>query len=276
MGRSLGSMPTAIADPWRDRALGPDGLGADAEGCMATRSTINGIATFVVAGAVLASATVATTASASEDQVGTDATTHEVAAIPVGVLESPLTVVRADVPSAFVLTDAVAPVASAAVPDVAVHDRAVQRTLGRAKATRAQVRDRFADFTLHSRRTRDVRGIESSLYRGRFYRASVEPLRRCIAERESEGHYDVVSPSGLYFGAYQVSRPLARGATWMMLREHKRLMGAKQARKVLAKLRAKPMNTWPRYWQDAAFHTVMNWERTRSGASHWAGGRWHC
>ena len=62
----------------------------------------------------------------------------------------------------------------------------------------------------------------------------------------------------------------------MMLKEHKQLMGEKAAKSVLARLRAIPMNTWPRYWQDAAFSTVMNWDRTGSGSSHWAGGRWHC
>ena len=145
-----------------------------------------------------------------------------------------------------------------------------------AVATRVAAQKRFATFTLRSKATRDLRGVERSLYRGKFYRASVEEKRRCIATRESEGHYDVVSSSGLYYGAYQVSRPLARGATWMMLREHKRLMGVKQAKSVLSSLRSKPMNRWPRYWQDAAFHTVMNWEHTGSGAAHWAGGRWHC
>ncbi len=134
----------------------------------------------------------------------------------------------------------------------------------------------YTKFTLRSRATRDMRGVESSLYRGRYYRAAVEPKRKCIADRESEGHYDVVSASGSYFGAYQVSRELARGATWMMLKEHKRLMGAKSAKHTLAKLRGMPMNRWPRYWQDAAFHTVMNWDHTGSGAAHWAGGRWHC
>jgi hypothetical protein len=97
-----------------------------------------------------------------------------------------------------------------------------------------------------------------------------------VVERESEGFYDVVNPGGSYFGAYQVSRELARGATWMMLKEHKKLMGPKAAKQTLAKLRSKPMNTWPRYWQDAAFHTVINWDHTLSGAAHWAGGRWHC
>ena len=145
-------------------------------------------------------------------------------------------------------------------------------------ARRAQVAAfaKYSSFTLRSAATKDMRGVESSLYRGKYYRAAIEPKRRCIAQRESEGHYDVVSGSGLYFGAYQVSRELARGATWMMVKEHKALMGAKSARATLAKLRATPMNRWPRYWQDAAFHTVMNWEHTGSGAAHWAGGRWHC
>jgi len=134
----------------------------------------------------------------------------------------------------------------------------------------------YTRHTLRSTATRDMRGVERTLYRGRFYRPATESLRRCIVERESEGHYDVVSPSGSYFGAYQVSRDLARGATWMMLKEHKRLMGARTAKRVLADLRDKPMNRWPRYWQDAAFFTVMNWEGARSGAAHWAGGRWRC
>ena len=135
---------------------------------------------------------------------------------------------------------------------------------------------KFTRFTTMSKDTKDMRGIEPSLYRGKFYNKTSEAKRLCVVERESEGHYDVVNPSGAYRGAYQVSASLARGATWMMLKEHKKLMGEKNAKTVLAKLRSKPMNTWPRYWQDAAFHTVINWDHTLSGASHWAGGRWHC
>lgn len=161
--------------------------------------------------------------------------------------------------------------AAAVVPAVVRPSRAVAQRAARLARFAA-----FATFTLTSRATTDVRGVEKSLYRGRFYRSAVESQRLCIAHRESEGHYDVVSPSGLYFGAYQVSRALARGATWMMLKEHRALIGDKAAKAVLARLRAKPMNTWPRYWQDAAFSTVMNWEHTGSGAAHWAGGRWHC
>ena len=135
---------------------------------------------------------------------------------------------------------------------------------------------KFTSFTTSSKETKDMRGIEPSLYRGKFYNKTSEAKRLCVVERESEGHYDVVNPSGAYRGAYQVSASLARGATWMMLKEHKKLMGEKNAKRVLAKLRTKPMNTWPRYWQDAAFHTVINWDHTLSGAAHWAGGRWHC
>jgi hypothetical protein len=121
-----------------------------------------------------------------------------------------------------------------------------------------------------------MRGIEPSLYRGRFFHRSTETIRRCVIRRESLGYYDVVSPSGSYFGAYQVSGPLARGVTWMMLKEHRALLGADRARKLMARLRARPMNTWPRYWQDAAFFTVMNWEDLHSGRKHWAGGRTRC
>ncbi len=145
-----------------------------------------------------------------------------------------------------------------------------------ARQVQAAAYAKFTRFTLQSKATKDMRGVEASLYKGTYYRAAIEPKRRCIVDRESEGHYDVVNPSGAYRGAYQVSASLARGATWMMLKEHKRLMGEKAAKKVLSSLRAKPMNTWPRYWQDAAFHTVANWEHTGSGIAHWGGGRWHC
>lgn len=144
------------------------------------------------------------------------------------------------------------------------------------RAAKIAHKAKYQRYTMRSGATKDMRGVEQSMYRGRFFRSAVEAKRRCIAERESEGHYHVVSPSGLYFGAYQVSRELARGATWMMLKEHKQLLGAKRANRTLARLRATPMNQWPRYWQDAAFSTIMNWEQTGSGASHWAGGRWRC
>lgn len=130
-------------------------------------------------------------------------------------------------------------------------------------------------LTLTSTQTRDMRGVETSLYRGRYFKTSVETKRRCIAKRESEGQYDVVSRNG-YYGAYQMSPALAVGATWMMLPEHKKLLGDVVATRVLDNLRHTPLSKWTRYWQDAAFSTIFNWKSTGSGASHWGGGRWYC
>lgn len=136
---------------------------------------------------------------------------------------------------------------------------------------------KFADFTLRSVDTRDLKGVEPSLYRGAYFKPLVEEKRMCIVKRESEGYYEVRGGGGnRYFGAYQMSQELAQGATWMMLPEHKKLMGASEAKKVLAQLRTTPPNKWPRYFQDAAFSTIYNWEATGSGANHWAGGRWRC
>ena len=184
---------------------------------------------------------------------------------------------RATVPT----PTASAPPAAAqrAAASTAAHRAAASARTSRAVSSRqalAARQARFAHFTLHSADTKDMRGVEPSLYRGRYFKAKAEERRLCIVKRESEGEYDVINPTGSYFGAYQVSRPLARGVTFMMLPEHKKLMGTAKAKKVLAQLRSTPMNTWPRYWQDAAFHTIINWEGTLSGAAHWAGGRWHC
>lgn len=145
-----------------------------------------------------------------------------------------------------------------------------------ARAMQAARQASFAHFTLRSAATTDMRGVERSLYRGRYFHPRAEERRLCIVRRESEGYYDVVNPGGNYFGAYQVSRPLARGVTYMLVREHRDLLGADRAKQILTDLRQTPMNEWPRYWQDAAFHTIMNWEGPMSGASHWAGGRWTC
>lgn len=185
------------------------------------------------------------------------------------VLHQPLTSTDSETASASMA----APGRAAVADRVAAAQRASRAAAQRAVAARQA---RFTQFTLSSPQTRDMRGVEPSLYRGRFFRPAAEERRLCIVKRESEGHYDVVNPSGSYFGAYQVSKALARGVTFMMAREHRQLMGEAKAKDILGRLRGRPMNTWPRYWQDAAFHTIMNWDGTLSGASHWAGGRWSC
>jgi hypothetical protein len=133
------------------------------------------------------------------------------------------------------------------------------------------------EFTMNSRETRNMRGIEPSLYQGEFFDSAAEKMRRCIVKRESNGHYDVQGGAGnRYFGAYQMSRALSQGVTWMMMDEHKRILGAERAREIMKKLRDLPVTKWPRYWQDAAFSTIYNWKGPGSGGSHWFVGSWRC
>jgi hypothetical protein len=136
---------------------------------------------------------------------------------------------------------------------------------------RAQVSD-FIAFTAAGK----IFGLQPSRYTGAFYRPELENLRACVVKRESGGRYSVVSSGGRYFGAYQMSKELGIGATWMMLPEHKELLGADVAKTLLADLRKTPVHKWSRYWQDAAFSTVHNWERNSSGAHHWRGVRVPC
>ena len=215
-------------------------------------------------GLVAATVMIATSLGAAVGATAAPAPEGESAGTPVAA--SPARLARAEDPASWRKTATPATAATA------------QRRPSRAAARQALVVQQaaFTKFTTSSKETRDMRGVEKSLYRGKYYRAASETKRLCIVKRESEGHYDVVNPSGAYRGAYQVSAGLARGATWMMLKEHKKLMGEKSAKRVLASLRGKPMNQWPRYWQDAAFHTIINYKGTLSGAAHWAGGRWHC
>lgn len=142
-----------------------------------------------------------------------------------------------------------------------------------ALSPRAASRLKALRFVTRSARVLDLRGVESSAYKGKFFRSSQEGKRKCVFQRESNANYTSTrrspSPTGGYFGGYQMSRGLAVGATWMMLPEHKRLLGTKAAKKVLAHLRSVPAHKWNRYWQDAAFYTVYNWQGSASGAKHW-------
>jgi hypothetical protein len=113
-------------------------------------------------------------------------------------------------------------------------------------------------------------GIRPSLYRGAKFSPRAEKHRICIAKRESRGNYKARSAGGVYEGAYQMNRDLARGATWMMQPSVKKLMGAEGV-KILEKLRKTPVMKWNRYWQDRAFFTIW---RDGRGKSHWSGLCW--
>lgn len=111
----------------------------------------------------------------------------------------------------------------------------------------------------------DRHGVAASLYTGKWYSKKTERKRRCIVRKETGGNYTSVSSNGRYRGAYQMSRSLAVGATWMMQPEVKKELGA-QAALAVAQLRKIPTQKWNRYWQDRAFWTIW---RNGQGRSHW-------
>ena len=119
-------------------------------------------------------------------------------------------------------------------------------------------------------RARDRKGYEPSLYQGRWYMPKREAVRRCIMRRESWHNYR--AHGGRWTGAYQMSRALARGATWEMQPEVKRDFGEAGVA-ILRELRRTPMWKWDRYWQDRAFWTIW---RKGKGKSHWRGGDTAC
>ena len=126
----------------------------------------------------------------------------------------------------------------------------------------------------YSGRADDMKGIEPSLYRGEFFRKSDEAFRKCVIQRESRGRYNITGggnldsdPWGDYSGAYQLHPDLAHGVVFMMAKESKKTEDG-----LLDDIRdlhdIKPKN-WSRYFQDRAFYTILNWEGSRSGQSHW-------
>jgi hypothetical protein len=97
---------------------------------------------------------------------------------------------------------------------------------------------------------------------------------KCVAERESNGRPDAVSPTGRYRGKYQFNAPLARGATWHIMPWLKQWHP--KPKRYAAQLRRTPMNQWHEHVQDAAFYMTLNHSGLWSGKSHWKGGRWTC
>lgn len=97
---------------------------------------------------------------------------------------------------------------------------------------------------------------------------------QCVAERESHGNPRSTNRSGGYFGMFQMTRPLANGATWMMLdwlatwNDH--------PKRFAAQLRAVEPHHWPRNIQIAAMVETLNHRGKWTGARHWAGGRYPC
>ncbi len=117
---------------------------------------------------------------------------------------------------------------------------------------------------LGSKDAQDMKGFERSLYQGKWYMPKKEKIRRCIMDRESSYSYTARSPGGVYRGAYQMNRDLAKGAVWMMRKEVKKRMP--EALSELDGLFETPTHRWNRYWQDRAFWTIW---RKGKGKHHW-------
>jgi hypothetical protein len=120
----------------------------------------------------------------------------------------------------------------------------------------------------------DQTGVRASAYTGKFYRASQENYRKCVAGREGRHQYWTTGNWNYYEGTYQMTDALFTGAAWMIGRELKATY--KNWDVVRAQLLDTPGHKWGRFWQDMAFYTVLNWRGDGVGASHWAGGRYGC
>lgn len=119
--------------------------------------------------------------------------------------------------------------------------------------------------------SRDLLGWSPSLYQGKWFDAKVEPIRKCIMDRESNFSYTAVG-AGTYFGAYQMNRGLAVGALGVMEPEVRKEMGAEGVA-ILKALRAVAPSKWNRYWQDRAFYTIWH---GGDGKRNWQGGGLNC
>jgi len=121
-------------------------------------------------------------------------------------------------------------------------------------------------------KAKDVHGFRESLYQGKWYMPKKEAVRKCIIDRESNFHYKAVSRGGIYRGAYQMNRALAKGVSWMMQKEVRKEMG-EEGLKLVRALRSTKTQVWNRYWQDRAFWTIW---RKGEGSRHWGYGAKMC
>jgi hypothetical protein len=106
--------------------------------------------------------------------------------------------------------------------------------------------------------------VRPSTYKGEHYNPRWETWRQCVVWRESRDNQKAANRSSSARGLYQFLDTAWRiSLTHMLMPEHR------DRRIEVKALRSKPINTWPRYWQDAAFWTVLNHGK---GAQHWAYG----
>jgi hypothetical protein len=112
--------------------------------------------------------------------------------------------------------------------------------------------------------TDGIREVRESTYTGKHYSAQWERWRTCVVARESRDNPRAANRSSSARGLYQfLDNAWRTSLTHMLMPEHR------DERATVKALRTKPIHHWPRYWQDAAFWTVL---RHGKGAHHWAYG----
>jgi hypothetical protein len=119
------------------------------------------------------------------------------------------------------------------------------------------------------------RGLRPSAYQGSKYRERDEQYRRCVGQREGRFQYFVTGSNGFYESTYQMTDALVRGAAWEMRAELIDTWG-RDGWRTFRVLLVTPGHRWSRFYMDMAFWTILNARGERSGARHWAGGRFSC
>jgi len=115
---------------------------------------------------------------------------------------------------------------------------------------------------------RDLVGYRTSAYQGKYFVAGMEQYRLCIVQRESGGNYRVGS---YYQGAYQFA-PSWNSTIRAHLRPEMAAKYGQAGANAVDALAGKNISEWNRFWQDAAFYSVV----AHSGTGPWAGGNWSC
>ena len=117
-----------------------------------------------------------------------------------------------------------------------------------------------------------MNGVRASAYRGKYYRGGLgEQFRRCVLERESHGHYGSRNSSSTAQGGYQfLASQWQESLPYMLRPELIEIHGERLGRRVFRALMETPIYKWPRFYQDAAFFTVLHYDYPFSGASHWS------
>ena len=118
----------------------------------------------------------------------------------------------------------------------------------------------------------DWKGYEPSLYTSQHYHKKWAGIRKCIMHRESRYNYRARGTISTASGAYQFLDSQWRvSLTYMMIKESRATKDG--LIDDIKDLRAKPIQTWNRYYQDRAFYTA--WDNGR-GADHWNQTRHGC